>query len=194
MSVRVYLVPKDGDGLTLATAFRPRYVSGGIAGAWSAVDFGAEPTMLIVANVTLAEHAAISAHVDVVTLPANLDAIIAGNLATVQSALEGLNLPADWVVAGMTYRVVLRVVVRIMLLLQRVNGLAPAAGRFFANGTLDNTLGDLPVVWRQRLSAAATSFGVDVSALTLTTTIRAALRNVGQQLLRLPCAVGGESL
>jgi hypothetical protein len=183
MALRFYILPVDGDGVT-AAGFYPKYIgNGGIVGGWCAIDYGKEPTMIVAAEVTAAEHTSISANVDIIAVPANLDLQIGANLATVQSALESKNLPADWVTASMTYRTVLKWVLRICLLLQRFRGLDAAAARFFDLGlTLDSLVGDLSASVRQRLNDAATSFGLDTSSITLSTTIRAALRILGQQM------------
>jgi hypothetical protein len=183
MAIRFYLLPKIGDGLTFATAFRPAYVSdGGIVGRYTAIDYGKEVWMLVGADVTGAEHTAIVAHTDVTAVPANLDDTVGGALSTVQTKLELANLPADWVTSGMTWRTVVKWTIRILLLMQRFRGLLSSAARFFATVTLDSTVGDLSALVRQRFITAAASFGLTTTGITLGMTIRAALILLGQQM------------
>lgn len=193
MAIRIYLVPKIGTGFG-SDPFRPAYISnGGIAGNWQAIDYGKEAWMLVAADVTPAEHNAITANSDATAIPANLDQQIGAALATVQSKLELANLPADWVTSAMTYRTLLKWTIRILLLMQRFCGFDEAAARFFATVTLDSTVGDLTAAVRQRLNTVAQSFGLDTSSITLATTIRAALRILGQQMT-FAVTVDGESV
>ena len=194
MSIRFYLVPKDGDGLTHFTAIRPKYIADAIVGPWQAMDYGQEDWMLVAADVTPTEHSTIAANADVVAVPANLNNTVGAQLGTVQSKLEAANIPADWVTSGMTYRIVLKWTIRIILLMQRFHGLDGAAARFFNSGlTLDSTVSDLPVAVRQRLAAAAARWNLDITGITGSTTIRAALRYLGQQMT-FGVKFGGEAL
>lgn len=170
--------------------FRPAYVSrGGITD----VDYGNEAWMLAWADVTPDEHAAIIANADATAVPANLDSTVGGALAATQAKLEAANLPAQWITAGMTWRAVLKGIIRVLLIMQRFRGLNGAAARLFAQVTLDNTVGDIPIGARQRLVAAATSLGLDTAAITLTDTIRSALVTLGQQMT-VPILMRGETL
>lgn len=189
MAIRFYLVPVIGDGLKPTTARRPKYISdGGIAGAYQAMDYGDDPVMLVAAEVTAGEHTSIASNADVVSAPADLEATIGANLATVQAALESKSIPADWVSSGMTYRTVLRWVARLFLLCARLQGLR--AGRLFTAGiTLSSTVGDLSVSVRQKLNDGAQSLGLDTSGITLATTIRAALKTLGNQIT-IPITLG----
>lgn len=198
MALRVYLVPVIGDGLTPKTARRAKYIApdeffvGGIVGRYQAMDYGNEPMMLVAAEVTAAEHTAIAANADVIAAPANLDNTIGANLATVQAALESVNLPADWITSGMTYRTVLRWIARLFLVCQRFQGLA--GGRLFPAGiTLASVIGDLSASVRQKLTQGAQSLGLDTSNIAPATTIRAALKDLGNQMT-LVITLGGSSL
>jgi len=191
--MRFYLLPKIGDGLSVATAFRPKYVSGGgIAGTYTSMDYGAEDLMLVAANVTPAEHTAIAANVDVLAVPANLDANVSAlALTTIQDELEAANLPADWVTTELTYRQVLKGVATLVLINQRYQGLF---GRLFTTGiTLDLRWNELTVQMRANLKAVADSFmpPLDTSAVTNTTTLRHMLKIVADQLP--PVVLGGET-
>lgn len=154
-----------------------------LVGDWQAFDYGKEPWFIVFADVTPAERTAITANADVTAIPASLDNAIGGALATVQAKLEAANLPSQWVTSVMTWRTLVKNIVRLLPVVQRFRGLAPAANRLFDAGlTLDSTLGDIPATPRQRLNQAAQQLGLDTSSLTLATTIRSALVTLAQQL------------
>jgi hypothetical protein len=161
----------------------PKYIgNGGIVGPWAAMTYGQEPWALVVADATASERAAIVAQADTAVLPVTLDDTVGAALGTVQTKLAMANIPGEWVTAGQTWRLVFRVVVRIVLLMQSFAGLDAAAERLFAVVTLDGTVGDIPVAMRQRLTAGAQRLGLDTSGITLAMTIRVALRILGQQI------------
>lgn len=189
---RVYLVPRI-ETPTPIPAWRPAYCTGGaIANSLRAVlTYGGEPWALVFADTSAAEHAAIIAHADATALPADLDSQIGAALATVQGKLEAADIPADWVTASMTYRTVLQWVIRIFLLMQRFQHFGAALDLLFSTIGLDGLVGDLSATTRQRLNTAATSLGLDTSSITLATTIRTALRILGQQMT-FPVSLAGE--
>lgn len=196
-SVHFYIVPKVGSGVS-GDRYRAKYIAdssqefvngtGAIAGFAAAMDYGFENIMLVGANVTAAEDAFISAQPDVWVLPAgNLnDQIVSINLTTLKNTLEGMKIPAGWITIASTHRDVGRFVAQLFLIFQRYHFLAVSNGMNgspFAGGiTLDSTFGDMTVARRQVLSQAAQSLGIDVSGVTLTTTIRQAFRLLAPQL------------
>src|ERR1041385_5856537 len=112
--MRYYVVPRVGDGLSTATAFRPKYTdvdslrAGWNVGTWRGLDYGLENLCVIALDLSPADHADLAAQADVLAVPDPLTTTVtAGALATVKAKLEAANLPADWVTAGMTYRQVL---------------------------------------------------------------------------------------
>jgi hypothetical protein len=185
--VRFYLVPVVGTGFS-GDRRRPKYFATdaglpAIADSAGAqfMDYGDEPVMLVCANTTGAEHAAIVANADVASAPLDLTQTIGANLGTVQARLEAFHIPADWITAGMTYKTTLRWVTRLFFLHQRFQGLK--GGRFFPSGiTLDSQVGDLTAAQRQKFQAAIASLNLDAGGVTLTTTIRAALKQLADQL------------
>lgn len=174
--IRFYIVPKIGDGLTPFTAFRPAYVSD-LGVPFGSMDYGREDTMLVGAEVTGAQHTAISANGDVTSIPLNLDdTVSAGALPTVQTTLEGLKIPAGWVTTSHTYRQVIGIVGRIFMLMQRFYGLNAAATFFEPGITLDTRINQLTANQRNRLQAAASALGLDTSFVTGPMTIRVVLK------------------
>jgi hypothetical protein len=180
MAIRYYLVPKIGSGIALTDPFRPKYVDA-IAGRWQAMDYGREPVMLLRADVTPVEHAILAAASDAVAAPDDLSQTVGGALSTVQARLEFVNIPGDWVTAGMTFRAVLRWVARLFLLAQRLNGQANER-LFEALEHLDTLVSQVPAARRQRWATAATSLGLDPSGITGSMTLRQALKLLGDQI------------
>ncbi len=183
MAVRFYVVPKIGTGggsTVTRDAFRPKYIEA-IGVTWAAVNYGAEATFLVGADVSAAQHASISANADVTSIPANLDTQVGANLTATQNALEALNIPADWVTAAHTYRQIITLVVKLFKVLQRLNGRWQQT-IFEAGITLSTTMAELTQNQRDRLQDVADSFGINNSGVTGTTTIRQTLRILAQQL------------
>lgn len=149
---------------------------------YSGSDFGLEPTMLVVANVSPAQHTILIAQLDVTALPVDTtQAIGAGALATVKANLEALKLPAAWVTTANTYQQVLHVVLAIFQFAGRfaaLTGLDPFAGGF----TLDSTVSQLPLAARNGLTATAVDMGLSTAGVTGATTLRAMLKSVADQL------------
>jgi len=68
-------------------------------------------TAICWADCTPAQESSVAANADVVLIPPLDSTITAGALATVKSKIEALDIPGQWVTAGMSYRTVLRVVI-----------------------------------------------------------------------------------
>jgi hypothetical protein len=167
-----FIVPFAGLG-THASPFVPKYVPAlGVAWLWCAtpLEWG-----VVWANASAAQESAIAANADAIVVPP-LDNQIA--LVATQNALEGLGIPSQWLVAGMTYRTVVRVIVGMANFAQRCEGLGQ---RFALAGNLDKTISQLPVAVRNILATAASSLGLSSAGITGTTTVREALRMMGQQ-------------
>lgn len=140
-----------------------------------------EPTFLVGADVDATQASSIAANGDVTAIPASLDAQIGANLGAVQTALDALRIPSDWVTSGMTYRTLVGLVIKIFKVLQRLHGRWQTT--IFESGiTLSTTLAELTQGQRDHLQDVADSFGIDSSAATGTTTIRQVLRVLAQQL------------
>lgn len=160
VSLHFYIVPKVDTGFPLGLV--PKYV-GQMPVPWQAMDYGREDTMLVGANVTAAQHTTITSNLDVTAIPVGLDTnISSAALATVQSKLEGMKIPAQWVTTAITYRQLIGAVGRVFLLMQRFDGLY--AKTFFQSGiTLDTRINQLTQAQRDSLQSAATALGLDTS-------------------------------
>ena len=169
-----YVVPMIGVG-TRQDPRRPKYIAAlGVQFAIMDMDTSA----VVWADTTPAQEAAVGANSDALVVPP-LDNTVALNAT--KNALEALNIPAQWVTAGMTYRNVLRVVCGMAALIQRTDGLG--AKLTLTPARLDLTMAQIPANLRQSLADASDSLGLDRSSIVNGTTVRAALKILGQQFL-----------
>lgn len=185
-------MPMVSDGTDTALVM-PKYANLVSTGMWSCIPFGNEGTCVLGADVTTADDTAISANPDVQSIPANLSAnLSAGAVTQVQAALESRNIPAGWVTTSLTWRQVLRTVFTMALFMQRFTVYSVA--KFFQSGvTLSTTFGSLPAGIRSALNNAAQSFGFNTTGITGSTTIRAALKILGDQWPSInPIHISGE--
>lgn len=178
-----YIIPKVGTG-SPTDPFRPKYLSDPVnfpdlsSAPWSAMDYGIEPTFLVAANTSAAQHATLSGFSDVDAIP-NLNTTVGGNptLSQTQNKMESRQIPGAWITATTLWREVTGKFGRFCMIAQRLNGRRKK--RIFPPGvTLDSnltteTLGDL--------SDTAQSFGISVS-LTTSMTVRDALMLIELQM------------
>lgn len=183
MAYRFYIMPKAGTGVPHVDPFRMKYIDNAdgsrqIVGHATGLDYGVMPLFLVAADVTTAENTSISGNADVLTAPATLNNTIGANLATTQASLEAVNIPAEWITAGMTWRAMLLWLSRLFAFAQRYNGLNGSAPFIDAQTNLDLQVSQVPQAARDRYSATALSFGYDVALITGSMTIRQVLHAV----------------
>jgi hypothetical protein len=177
MAIRVVVVPQVGSGISGDVIRAAYFLELQIAGArW----FKFDDWFWVIANLSSTDVTSISAHADATILPANLDAQIGANLATVQATVEGWNIPSEWITSTHTYRDVARIILKWAAVLTRFFRFY---GKFLDAGfTLNNVIGDLSAAKRQQLQGICTDLGIDTSSITLSTTIRAAVRIIANQM------------
>ncbi len=188
-SVAFALVPKIGTG-PLSDPFRPKYTDPGALGVGLDIPAGSPfsdlndaPIYIIKANLSAAQRTALQAQSDALVIPSNLDSLVSGLAVTkIQSTLEAVNLPAEWVTTDLTYRQVWRRVRRMITFRQRYFGLNLGARLFAAGITLDTRINQLTAGQRQALIDTSDNLGLDRSGVTNTMTIRVALRILADQL------------
>lgn len=162
-------------------ALRPKYVHT-VTNTFEAHQYGIEHVMFAAAPLTPEQRVSIASNIDVIMIPANLDATISAiALSQVKSALEGLQIPAGWVTTANTYRQVCAVVLKFFAFMNRFEGLFQRT--FFEAGiTLDTRINQLTQAQRDALTLTATSLGLDVSGITGPMLVRQALKLLGDQL------------
>lgn len=169
--------------------YYPKYLPGtGVA--WAGIRwFGTDPpSYLIMADVTTGQDTQLGLQSDVISLPelANLDNQIGGALSQVQTKLEALNLPSEWVTSTFTYRQIIRLITAAMFLSQRARRLMgttdPDGWNLFPAGmTLATRVNQLSPKRRQVLTQTLADLGVDTSNLDNASPMRAVIREVAQQ-------------
>jgi hypothetical protein len=178
-SLGFYLVPKVGTGTAL-DPFRPKYI-GDLAGVqWSAMDLGIEPTFIVGANLSAAQHTSVSGQSDVFAFPANIDGAVGGNptLNRVRNGLEQRNIPGADIASTWTWRQVIGRVGDTCLILQRLNGQHQT--RLFPPGVSLDSQPDQPVF--EQLVSVGQSFGLTTSTLSIALTVRENLLRLSDQL------------
>jgi hypothetical protein len=180
MAVTIYLMPLTGAG-TIDDPARAAYWDAASPSKRVVMRVGREPfCIMAVEDIAPAVDSTIVADSTCTKIPALTNTVRAGALATVQSKIEGIGIPAGWVTAGMTYQTVLQTVLRITQLYQRLMGLG--AARLLGSGvTLDTTFNALPSEVRSKLLAMAQSFNFDTSSLSGASTIRQILKALADQ-------------
>lgn len=177
-----YLIPIIGAG-SFIDQRRPKYLTDGQTFA----DFNPSPpwamspmvdTGIVWADTTPAQDAFLAAQLDVRAIPPLDNTIGAGALPQVKAGLEALNIPAQWVQVGMTYRTVVRVTVGMSQLIQRTEGLGD---KLTIPGNLDLTMAQIPAGKRTTAQTAIDSMGLDRTQIVGSTTLREALRIIGEQ-------------
>lgn len=191
MTVRVYLTPMIEAQRGSFTRRLPKYLDLVDGSRCTCLRYGQEGACLFVVDATPAQHAALIANPDVSALPADLDSTVTGGARTqIVNDLEGLNVPGQWVANGQTFRVVLRRLVGIFMLLQRVHG----RGFRFLQQALDNQINTLPANVRQAMQDAAADLNLSTSGISGATTLRAALAAIGAQFDARPIIAAGTVL
>lgn len=160
----------------------PKYAPGG---SWQGIDYGLQPVYLFAADVTDPQHSTLIANADVTAFPSNLDNTLGANRQAVEDALEGHDLPGQWVTVGLTYRALWRVLVGIAQIANSFDAIRAGAGEdralFPAGVTLNTQYNAMPVAFRDRLVEAVDALGYDRSSLTGASTMRDLLRTIGGQ-------------
>ena len=185
MATQFYVVPIMGSG-TEADPRRPKYSDTDLSGvAWGAMDYGNEPFMLV----ATAANAALAAEVDVLSIPANINALLtAGQVTTVQTKLEAINIPANWLDTTYTWRKALRIVAGILQYAQRIQGMFNV--RVFPSGvTLSTVFSTLTQGQQNALIQSAQSFGWDISSLSASSTVRQILNFAGAHWVNTPIPI-----
>lgn len=153
--------------------------------------YGAEDICLAAADVSTAQHDSLVAHSDVMAAPQDIDNNpSAGAVISMQTFLENINIPSDWVSTSLTYREILRAVLVMFQLMQKFCGLQ--GGKLFESATLSTQYNQLPIEKRQALQAMAAHFSLDTSGLSGTSTLRDFLQTLRSQLSSLQVQIGGD--
>jgi len=110
---------------------------------WSMLDYGEIDQGLVAADLSASQITYMASLPDVLAIPANIDNLVtAGNVATIQNALEARGIPGTWVNVGDSYRVVLREIAGYFDVVQKLSVLLqidPTAQGYSLSATIGAT-------------------------------------------------------
>jgi len=149
-----------------------------------------EDLYVLIANLDATQEAALLAQPDVIAIQ-DLDNTIPNITVRdiIRSYLEAVSIPSQWVVVGMSYRIILRVVIglwRFRAIIQHFAG----HRIFLETLNLDKTIGELSTEMRDALAATSDALDLDYSSITGLTTIREMLYIAGQQFATIEYQLG----
>lgn len=194
MAFRLYIVPQVGTG-TRTDVFRPKYFMSALDGTgtigvlttlvdFGTVDFGFEGWFVVGGDLSTSDDNLIVGQSDAFALPFDLSpTLTAGQVTNVQTKLEAIGVPAQWVTTSLTWLQVVRIVLHMLSLIQHFAAVHNVAGFTFLQGAnLSAALNTLPASVRQDLLTSATDLGLSTTGITGSTTIRAALKALADQM------------
>lgn len=200
MTTRLYLIPvvRLTDPIYRIPKYLPhRYQTAltGLEGVmWAVEAYLFEDFFILIADTDSTQDGILSGLSDVLAVPA-LDNTVPNAVVrdAIRNKLEALDIPAQWVVNGMSYRTILRVVRGVFQFKNRF-GILIGHQIFRAGLTLDTTVSALSGEVQNTLSTVATSLGLDYSGVTGSTTIRQLLYGAGNQFASQPFTINGGGL
>lgn len=195
MAFRLYLVPIVGAG-TKPDPRRPKYFADGtITAPWTGMDYGIEAWMVVGADLSTQDDLTVTGEPDAFALPFDLSQPLTSQQVTnVQNKLEAIKLPANWVDTTFTWQQVVRIVLGILLFMQRFSAINGNVSLFATGATLNSPISSLSVAVRNNLSQAAAEMNLSTAGIAGSTTIRQALKALGTQLQTIPFAFGGVTI
>jgi hypothetical protein len=193
MTCRLFIVPAVLLGIPPRESWKAKYFQDGqlvLDPPASAMDYGGEAVRLVAAEVTAEQVTWLSAQSDVLVLPADLSATLtSGQVTAARAALEGLNIPGNWITTSMTWETVLRAVAGLFQFAQKLQSVT-GGRRLWRGGALTTRWNQLPVELQQDILDTCAALGYDTAFIVGTTTLRVLLRNLGQQWGSKPLLLG----
>lgn len=183
--VRFYIVPVEQVGIYRGPEYlRWRFDQSPIpelAGVrWSCKDYGIAPQMVCAADVTPAQHLILAAFPDVWAWAENLDTPLGSiNRNLLNTFLEAVDIPADWLSPQNTQREALRTITGMFLYMQRLFALTGA--NLLSTYALNTRLGNMTAQWQAAIQQAGTDLGYDTAWMTGNMTVRIILKNMANR-------------
>lgn len=161
---------------------------------WGMMDYGAVPWCILSADTTENQQTFLEAQSDVRAAPADLNtAIGGGNVTALRNYLEAADIPATWITGGDTWLMVLRVIGGLFQFAQLFTDISNGSPLLPPGTDKNTTMDAMGQVWKDTALATAASFNppYDVSGITGSTTVRAALKILADQWGNKPLDTGG---
>lgn len=193
MEVRFYLLPAMRVGHMRGPMYlKWRMDPDGLDVNYWQIYYGQLDVMVICVEAEAADQSWLSAQDGVYTFPANLDTTPSpAELSVLETSLEGLYIPADWLLPNMTWRGILRTVTGIMWYMGRLTteylgGQSPVD----LGWTLNTQFKTLSAAHQAAILGAFDSLGYDSSAIKANWTLRIVLKNAADQFGTTPIQFG----
>lgn len=176
MTIRVYIMPLIIGGGPSKLGRKPKFTPIG----YHIIPYGAENVCLLSADVDAVTHTTISSDSQVNTFPLVLtNTLTSGAVTQIQTFLDNLNIPSQWVNTSITYINVINIIGKIFEISQMFEG---SIGKLFSGGiTLSTQFSMLPLGTKNALIKVATDRNWDTSGLTGTSTMRQILKFMADQ-------------
>lgn len=192
MAIRFYIMPL----LTVGIGRGAKYLywrfnpTGIFVARHALLDYGKINACIVMAEVTPEQHDAIMLNDDVASPPENLDLqVTVAALPKVQTVLEAMRIPADWVDTTYTYRQLLRKLAELFRFAMRYHVMHHE--ELIDNpGQLDLQWNQIPLARRERVLATADDMGYDYSAVQVTWLVRRILKHMADQWGNAPIKIG----
>jgi hypothetical protein len=173
--MRVYVMPMIGTG-GYQNPKRPKYSTA--MGAYSFSQYTPDMVCTVACDPSVGQQTAIALDAQVINYPSNLDSLVVlGALLGFSNAHESYNIPCNWLVIGMSYRVVARRVFTTMAL----------AHRMFANGEqlrsidLEDPISDYQTDALAAFYQSIDDLGLSAAGISNDDTLRVAIGKVVEQ-------------
>lgn len=190
---RFYLIPMEKYRTTRGIGRHPRYLSDYKGLGWSNVTYGNSMVGLVaVDNPSAEDHDRLTRHGDVFAFPADLDTRPSpAEAKALDSYLDNIIAPADWVTPEMSYREILRVILGMFFYAQRYAGVSGFKDLFGDGVGMDTKVMDLPDKARLDMITAAKSLWLDDDHIAGDSTMREALLSLASEMASEPVTVAG---
>jgi hypothetical protein len=124
------------------------------------VDYGVIDRAIVAVDADTTALQALDAQPGIIALPANLDANPGGAARTqIRDALEAVNVPAQWVAAGLSWRQIARAVTGMFLFMQGLTVRTGSSPLDWQGVTWNTTFGALAIERQVALQEAASAQG-----------------------------------
>lgn len=150
----------------------------------STMDYGLIPVALVAADVTTDQDDYLRQLPDVISFPANIDAVIPDAvLPNARAALRSKRIPSIFLSSGDTYRKAAREIAGVIQFMQRVTTIRGAdPSQLAVSGEfLDWRFNQLPLAWRNAMQQAATELNFSTSGLVGTSPLETVLTSIATQ-------------
>lgn len=188
---RFYVAQRIGDGATTKTALRSKlanYIVAASDGTFWDWSNRSTAFRFCLAFCDTSLHTTIAADVDITALSPELvdeaavntwlDGLVGMLPAGISTKLEAAGFPVDWIVANTTRRQMWRFLCIWNVIVQKANGDRAVDALSFIAQNLDATVGSLPANVRNNMSTWMTSRGLDITAITGATKVRAVVKGI----------------